>query len=172
MIRGQSTRAVSFGIDEDNDAPSADGIDVTGDVEELDRMRGAVEEASLFEAAGKSADSFDGIGAKIGLCGDMVVDARGFADTCNTLIQSFDGAWDLESAQDHILELFEVTSLGKLIKHFAQEIQKLIRANVALMEAVRKKFNDIDFVPDQLEDFIDDIGNEFKGIGSKMKFWK
>jgi len=169
---GGTTRAVSFGIDDDDDeTPPADGVDVSGDVEELDRMRGAIEEANVFESVEKSAEGFDGIKDKIGLCGDMITKSRGFADTCNTTIESFGGAWDLESAQNHILELFEIVSLGKLIKHFAQEIMKLIRANIALMEAVMQKFKDIDFVPDQLEDLIDDIGDGLKDLGKKLKFW-
>merc|ERR1712238_397848 len=171
-IRGQSTRALSFGVDEDDDTPPAGGVDVTCDIEELDNMRGAVEEANIFEAVGKSADGFDGIGTKISLCGDMVIESRSFADTCNTTIQSFGGAWDLESAQGHIVELFEIVSLGKLIKHFCAEIKRLIASNIALMEAVMKKFQDIDFVPDQIEDLIDDVGDSLKGLGEKMQFWK
>lgn len=170
-IRGQSSRALSFGVDEDDETPPADGVDVTGDVAELDGMRGAVEEANIFEAVGKSADGFDGIGAKVALCGDMIVESRGFADTCRTAIASFGGAWDLESAQGHIVELFEIVSLGKLIQHFAQEIARLLRANIALMEAVRNKFKDIDFVPDQIEDLIEDVGDSLKDLGKKMKFW-
>jgi len=103
---------------------------VSPDVEELDGMRGAIEEANIFESVGKSAEGFDGIKAKIGLCGDLIIQSRGFADNCNTTTESFGGAWDLESAQGHIRELFEIVSLGKLIKHFANEIMKLIRANI------------------------------------------
>jgi len=134
-------------------------------------MRGEVEAANLFEAVGKSADGFDGIGAKVGRCGDMIVESRGFADACRAAIASFGGAWDLESAQGHIVELFEIVSLGKLIQQFAREIARLIRANIALMEAVMNKFQDIDFVPDQIEDLVDDIGDGLKDLGKKMKFW-
>jgi len=170
---GTTSRAISFAIDDDDDdTPPEDGIDVSPDVEELDGMRGAIEEANIFESVGKSAEGFDGIKAKIGLCGDLIIQSRGFADNCNTTTESFGGAWDLESAQGHIRELFEIVSLGKLIKHFANEIMKLIRANIALMEAVMKKFKDIDFVPDEIEDFIDDIGDGIKDLGKKMKFWK
>merc|ERR1719464_1583467 len=134
-------------------------------------MRGAVEEANVFAAVGMSADGFEGIKAKIGVCGEMVIDARGFAESCDATIINFGGAWDLESAQGHILELFEIVSLGKLIKRFAREIMRLIRANIALMEAVRNKFSDIDFVPDKIEDLIDDVGDSLKDLGKKMKFW-
>mmetsp|Transcript_23568 Transcript_23568/g.40230 ORF Transcript_23568/g.40230 Transcript_23568/m.40230 type:complete len:171 (-) Transcript_23568:220-732(-) len=128
---GTTSRAISFAIDDDDDdTPPADGIDVSPDVEELDGMRGAIEEANIFESVGKSAEGFDGIKAKIGLCGDLIIQSRGFADNCNTTTESFGGAWDLESAQGHIRELFEIVSLGKLIKHFANEIMKLIRANI------------------------------------------
>eukprot|EP01083_Nonionella_stella_P115887 343957_1 len=120
-------------------------------------MRGAIEEANMFEIVQKSADGFDGVKAKICLCGDMIVQSRGFADTCDTAIKSFGGAWDLESAQNHILELFEIVSLGKLMKNFVKEIQKLVRANIVLMEAAMNKIKDIDFVPDQLEDFAEDV---------------
>lgn len=171
---GGNTRAISFGIIDDDhaDAPPEDRVDVTGDIEELDGMRAGIEEANIFQAVEKSADGFDVIKAKIGLCGDMLTKSRGFADTCNTTIESFGGAWDLESAQCHIRQLFEIVSLGKLIKHFAEEIVKLIHANIALMETVMQKFNDIDFVPDQLEDLIDDVGDGLKDLGKKLKFWK
>jgi len=156
---GGGTRAISFGVDDDgdDDAMPVDGVDISGDVEELDRMRGAIEEANVFESVQKSADGFDGVKAKIGLCGDMIVQSRGFADHCDTAIKSFGGAWDLESAQNHIMELFEIVSMGKLIKNFVKEIQKLVRANIVLMEAVINKFKDIDLVPDQLEDFVEDV---------------
>lgn len=165
------TRAISLGVDDDDDTPPAGGVDINSDVEELDGMRSAIEEANIFESVQKSADGFDGVKAKIGLCGDMIITSRGFADTCNTSIESFGGAWDLESAQHHILELFEIVSLGKLIKHFAESIMKLVRANIALMEAVRQKFKDIDFVPDEIEDLVDDIGDGLKKMGNKLKFW-
>jgi len=35
-----------------------------------------------------------------------------------------------------------------------------------------KKFKDIDFVPDEIEDLINDIGDGIKDLGKKMKFWK
>lgn len=166
---GGTTRAISFGIvddDEDDETPPEDGVDVSGDIEELDGMRGDIEGANVLEAVGKSADAFDGIKAKIGLCGDMITESRGFADACNTTIESFGGVWDLESAQGHIRELFEIVSLGKLIRHFAREIMRLVRANIAVMEATRQKFKDIDFVPDQLEDLIEDVGDGLKDLGS------
>ena len=34
-----------------------------------------------------------------------------------------------------------------------------------------QKFKDIDFVPDQLEDLIDDIGDGLDDLGKKLKFW-
>mmetsp|Transcript_23169 Transcript_23169/g.50052 ORF Transcript_23169/g.50052 Transcript_23169/m.50052 type:complete len:487 (-) Transcript_23169:117-1577(-) len=172
---GGGTRAISFGVDDDDDDDDTvpvDGVDISGDVDELDGMRVAIEEANVFESVQKSADGFDGVKAKIGLCGDMIIQSRGFADHCDTAIKSFGGAWDLESAQNHILELFEIVSLGKLIKNYVKEIKKLVRANIALMEAVMNKFKDIDFVPDQLEDLIEDVGDGLKDLGKKLAFWK
>mmetsp|Transcript_32037 Transcript_32037/g.58695 ORF Transcript_32037/g.58695 Transcript_32037/m.58695 type:complete len:480 (+) Transcript_32037:1320-2759(+) len=162
---GGGTRTISFGIDvddDDDDAVPVDGVDIGGDVKELYGMRVAIEEANVFGSIQKSADGFDGVKTKIGLCGDMIVQSRGFADHCDTAIKSFGGAWDLESAQNHIMELFKIVSLGKLIKNYVKEIQKLVRANIVLMEAVMNKFKDIDFVPDQLEDLIEDVGDGLK----------
>ena len=34
-----------------------------------------------------------------------------------------------------------------------------------------QKFKNIDFVPDQLEDLIDDISDGLDDLGKKLKFW-
>ena len=49
-------------------------------------MRGAIEEANIFHAVGRSADGFDGIGAEIGLCGDVIARSGGFAGTLDAAI--------------------------------------------------------------------------------------
>ena len=115
-------------------------------------MRGAIEEANIFHAVGRSADGFDGVGAEIGLCGDVI------ARSGSTRRSSrWGGAWDPESAAHHIEDLLEIVALGKLIRHTAREIERLLRANIALMEAA---------------DPIYDVGDGLKKLGGKLAFWK
>ena len=120
-------------------------------------MRGAIEEANIFHAVGRSADGFDGIGAEIGLCGDVIARSGGFAGTLDAAIESLGGAWDPESAAHYIEDLLKIVALGKLIRRTAREIERLLRANIALMEAA---------------DPIYDVGDGLKELGGKLAFWK
>lgn len=40
------------------------------------------------------------------------------------------------------------------------------------MQVVVQKFKDIDFVPDQPEDLIEDVGDGLKELGGKLAFLK
>ena len=47
-----------------------------------------------------------------------------------------------------------------------------MRVKIALMETVMQKFKDIDFVPDELEDLIEDVKDGRKELGGELAFWK
>ena len=68
--------------------------------------------------------------------------------------------------------MFKIVVLRNLIRHIAQEIKRRMRANIALMEAVMQKFKDINFVPDQLKDLVEDVEDGLEELRGKLVFWR
>jgi hypothetical protein len=114
-------------------------MDVEADVEELDRCRGAINDANDRGVVQAGSDAFSGVERKIGVCRDMIASSRGFAENCNSTIDSFMGVWDLPTAMDHLLEMCCLVKLGELMKQFAEQIMKLVRANIAVLKAALEK---------------------------------
>jgi len=136
-------------------------VDVSNDVEELNKIRRAIEKSSLLDTAQTCADGFEGIESKMKLCGEMVLQSRGFAETSLETIGSFNGVWNIESAQLHLRELTDILSLGETFKLVSEQIIFLIEASLQVMEAVVKKMKGIDCVPDEIQNVVEDIGNKF-----------
>ena len=135
---------------------------VDEDIQELSTTRGAIEEASALEVVHKSNDGLSNISAKILKCQDMISSSRGFAENCNTTIDSFMGVWDLETAMAHLIEMKRLVNLGEMLQQFAQEIKRLVMATVEVMKTILEKLKHIDFVPDQLEDAVENIRDSLK----------
>ena len=105
-----------------------------------------------------SAEGFSGVGRKIDKCKDMIQESQTFAENCDGTVASFMGVWDLDSAMGHLVEMMRLLKLGEMVNQFAQEIKKLIRANIAVMEAVMQKIKEIDVIPDNVEDVVASVG--------------
>ena len=118
----------------------ARSVNIEDDVQQLESMRSGIEEASPLTVLNKSAEGFASVGDTIEKCVDMISTSRGFADTCQTSIDSFtSGEWDLQVATGQLLELVAVRDAGLQMRDFVTGVLELVRANVALMEAIRSK---------------------------------
>mmetsp|Transcript_32649 Transcript_32649/g.71636 ORF Transcript_32649/g.71636 Transcript_32649/m.71636 type:complete len:572 (-) Transcript_32649:66-1781(-) len=138
--------------------------DVEDDVRGLNRCRGSIEKSNALTTVQASAEGFSDVKLKIGKCRDMITESRGFAESCNGTIESFMGVWTLEDAMSHLIEMMRLVKLGEMMKQFAQEIKRLIKANIAVMKAVMKKIQEIDFIPDDMDDVVDSIKDSIKGV--------
>lgn len=172
---------IKEGISEDDGAADDDPepADVEGDIEELARSRSAIDESNALTVIQTSTEGFSGVKDKVGICRDMISSSRGFAETCSSTIESFMGVWDLETAMEHLLEMCRLVKLGEMIKQFAEQIMRLVKANIAVMQAAMEKMKNIDFIPDQVEhvvaNVVDDVKDkmdDMKDIGTKIAFWK
>lgn len=171
---------IKEGIPEDAGASDDDPepADVEGDIDELNRNRSAIDEATALNTIQASADGFSGVQDKIEKCSEMITSSRGFAERSNNVIESFMGVWDLESARSHLMEMLRLVKLGEMMKQFAEQIMRLVKANIAVMEAAMQKIKDIDF-PENIEDAVEDVVDEMKDkiddikhLGKKIAFWK
>ena len=165
---------------------------VEDDIQELSVSRGAIAEASASEVVKKSDDGISTISSKISKCQDMIVTSRGFSENCQTTIDSFMGVWDLETAMTHLIEMKRLVNLGAMLQQFAEQIKRLVKATVEVLETMLQKLKDIDFIPDQIEDAVGRIrdslkdakidghrlkkvgidGSRIKGFGKKFGFGK
>jgi hypothetical protein len=116
-----------------------------------------------------SSDAFLGVERKIGVCRDMIASSRGFAENCNSTIDSCMGVWDLPTAMDHLLEMCRLVKLGELMKQFAEQIMKLVRANIAVLKAALEKIRNFDVVPDAIEDKIEDVVGGIKDVAGGVR---
>jgi hypothetical protein len=114
-----------------------------------------------------SSDAFLGVKQKIGICRDMIASSRGF--NCNSTIDSCMGVWDLPTAMDHLLEMCRLVKLGDLMKQFAEQIMKLVRANIAVLKAALEKIRNFDVVPDAIEDKIEDVVGGIKDVAGGVR---
>jgi len=118
----------------------ARSVNIEDDVQQLESMRSGIQEASPLTVLNKSAEGFASVGDTVEKCVDMICTSRGFADTCQASIDSFtSGEWDLQVATGHLLELVAVRDAGLQMRDFVTGVLELVRANVALMEAIRSK---------------------------------
>lgn len=101
-----------------------------GDVADMDKCRGDIEEANVMSTLKASADGFSGVKDKAGICKDMITSSRAFAEDCQGTIESFMGVWDLRSAQDNILEMCRLVRLGEMMQQFAEQVDALVVAVV------------------------------------------
>jgi hypothetical protein len=76
----------------------------------------------------------------------MIASLRGFAENCNSTIDSFMGIWDLPPAMDHLLEMCHLIKLGELMKQFVEQIMKLVRASIVVLKAALEKIRSFDVV--------------------------
>jgi len=141
------------GKSENDPAPA----DVTGDVEELNKCRGAIEEANAVSIITVCTDGIDKVKNEFAVCQNMVVKSRGFASNCNGTIESFLGVWDLNTAMSNLLQMYRLANLGEMIQQFAAETIKLVKANIAVIMAARDKIKNIDLIPDELEQKVQEL---------------
>ena len=94
---------------------------------------------------------------KVGICKDMIIKSRGFATDCNGTIESFLGEWDLENAMSNLLQMYRLASLGEMIEQWAAEAIKLVKANIAVIIAARNKIKNIDFIPNEIEEKVQEL---------------
>lgn len=167
-------------------------IDVEADIEELGTAKKAIESANVVSAARAGVAGFSGVSVKANSCNDMLELVQTFAADCFTTIESFMGAWDLESATNKIMEMCRLVSLGELMKQFASQIKRLAIAMIDLMKASTAKFQSLDLgesvedVKEQVEERMDDLKEDAKArldnmkneadalkdrMTSKLKFW-
>jgi len=113
---------------------------VRENVRALDGMTEDIESSSPLTVLQRSADGFEGVHEAIGTCSDLIASSRGYAENCSAAIDSFNnGEWDLGVATKHILELFAIRDAGIAMKVVAESIMELVKANLALMRAVRSR---------------------------------
>lgn len=134
-----------------------DPADVTGDVEQLDKCRGAIEDANALGVVTASKSGIAQVKDEFTVCQDMVVKSRGFANDCNGTIEAFLGVWDLNTAMDNLMQMYRLAKLGDMIEQWAAETIKLVKANIAVIMAARDKIKNIDFIPDEIEEQMQEI---------------
>jgi len=113
---------------------------VRENVQNLETMTNKIESSSVLTVLQKSAEGFEGAHEAIGLCQSLIVGSRGYAQNCQTCIDSFNnGDWNLEVATQHILEVFAIRDAGVAMKLLAECILDLVQANVKLMKSVKSR---------------------------------
>ena len=114
--------------------------EVSDKVRALEDMTSGIESSSPLTVLKRSAEGLDGVEEAVGTCNELIVKSRGYAESCRSAIDSFNhGEWDLAVATQHILELFAIRDAGMAMKILAESVLELIRANLALLKAVRSK---------------------------------
>ena len=115
-------------------------VGVKANVRSLEVMTEDIESSSALTVIQRSAEGFEGVHETIGKCSDLISNSRGYAQNCKASIDSFNhGEWDVSVATQHILEVFAIRDAGKAMKVMAESILELVRANIALMKAVRSR---------------------------------
>jgi hypothetical protein len=163
-------------------------VDVEEDIADLEAAKEAVESANVVSAARAGVQGFSGVSTKAGSCKDMLQLVQTFVSDCLATIESFMGAWDLESATNKIMEMCRLVTLGEVMKQFASQIKRLAIAMVSLMKASANKFESLDIgditesighvkehVEERIEDAVDDAVDAAKAtakrLEDKLKFW-
>jgi hypothetical protein len=154
--------------------------DIEENVTQLEHNREVIDQSDIITAAKASVDGFRGVLDNADNCRNMLELVDGFTDSCNTTIDAFLDVWDLESAYEKIKEMCRIVRLGELIKQFAEQIKRLLKAIVALMKATLEKLSiknlskiDIgDAIEDAASDAINSMKDKFGGVKGKIQFWK
>ncbi|KAL3939533.1 MAG: hypothetical protein SGBAC_005764 [Bacillariaceae sp.] len=112
---------------------------VDEDIRELDASTKAMEESDIFTAAKTGASGLSSVSTKTESCTEMLLSVRDFSENANATIESFMGAWDLESAMVKIQEMCRMVTLGNLMQEFARQIKGLVLSILGLLQATYKK---------------------------------
>lgn len=150
--------------------------DIEESIGQLERSREAIDSSDIIAATKASMEGFRGALDIEDTCQHILELVRGFAVDCNAVIDSFLGVWDLESAMGKISEMCRIVRLGDLIKQFADQVKRLLKAIVALMKATVKKLSIDNLSKIDLGDAVDDIKDAVKDklddMKDKLQFWK
>mmetsp|Transcript_45613 Transcript_45613/g.138612 ORF Transcript_45613/g.138612 Transcript_45613/m.138612 type:complete len:561 (-) Transcript_45613:69-1751(-) len=127
--------------------------DVSRDVQELQQCQNAIDKADIFEAVSASSEGFSGVNDKFKLCHTLLQSSKSFVSDCQSTIDSFLGVWDLNAAQEKLLEMCRLVHLGKMMKQVAEQVMTLISANIRVMSSARDKIKSITngFLPDDAQ---------------------
>lgn len=154
--------------------------DVEQDIEKMDKCRSAIEDADTLCAVKAGVDGFSGVANEVDICKGMLNTSLGFANNCTNTIESFMGVWDLNTAMDKIMEMCRLVKLGDMMKQFAEQIKKLVKATIAVMKAAKEKLGNLSFaevkdeVKDKIEDTVEDVKemvDDVTDMAKKIKFW-
>lgn len=137
----------------DNDP---DPVDVEQDVRDLESQKTDIENAGALQTIQASRTGFGNAEDKISKTREMIQQSRGFAASCNDNIEDFMGSWDIQKAMGKLIEMCRLVKLGEMLQQFAEQIRRLVKAVVAVLQSLRNKFKNMDLVPDQLEDVVEE----------------
>lgn len=156
-----------------DDDPEPD--DVEENIQNLEKSREIIENEDIITSAKESVKSFRGVLDIEDECENMLSLIQGFSTDCNATIDSFLGAWDLESAMVKISEMCRVVKLGEMIKEFAANIKRLLKAIIALMKSMIEKLTlenltKID-LGDAVDEAVDAMKDKLGDVADKLKFW-
>jgi hypothetical protein len=157
--------------------------DIEENVRGLENNREVIDNSDIITAAKASVTGFRAVLDNTDNCRNMLELVDGFTENCNSTIDAFLGVWDLESAMEKIKEMCRIVHLGELIKQFAEQIKRLLKAIVALMKAALEKLSiknlskiDIGDAVDKMEDIahdaIDNVKDSIGDMKKKFKLWK
>lgn len=150
--------------------------DIEASIGQLERSREAIDSSDIITATKASIDGFRGALDIEDTCQHILELVRGFAGDCNAVIDSFLGVWDLESAMIKISEMCRIVRLGDLIKQFADQVKRLLKAIIALMKATVEKLSIKNLSKIDLGDAVDDVKDAVKDklddVKDKLQFWK
>ena len=137
---------VTEGITEDAGKQSDDPppADVESNIEDLQASREAIEGADLFKAVSAGQRGFSDVSDKVSTAKQLLALLQNFAESCIQTINSFMGAWDLQTAIEKIKEMCRMVNLGEMMKQFADQIKRLLIAVIDLMKASVTKFRSLD----------------------------
>jgi hypothetical protein len=135
---------------------------VEKDIGDLEDAKRAIESANIIEAAKEGVRGFSGVSEKSSVCKEMLELVENFAGNCDTTIASFLSLWDLDSATRKITEMCQLANLGKIMKQFADQIQRLVLAIIQVLKASIQKFSQ------GLTDFADDVGDVVDSVKHNM----
>lgn len=174
---------------------------VEADIAELEASRVALEGGGDADrgvamdvvSAGQAAmRSFEGVSDKTLVCQNLLDLVQEFAGNCSSTIESFlSSSWNLEAAVTKITEMCQLVNLGELIQKFADQIQRLVLAILALMKATALKFSsgfpavsaqvggtfhavkdDINQTIAAAKEKIEMVDNLKDEVADKLQFWK
>jgi DNA replication initiation complex subunit (GINS family) len=153
-----------------DDDPEPD--DIEENLAELDKSREVIESSDIIDSVNAVVSGFRGILDNESNCQNMLSTCEKFTGDADSTIQSFLGVWDLESAMVKISEMCRMVRLGELIKQFAENIKKLLKAIIAWLRSMVEKINIKNLAKIDLGDAVDSIKEHAADIGDKLQFWK